>query len=105
MGEEVQFFIKVSGQFTANLAAACKPGGGYPSIRLEGPYGTPPLPAPWASAMVFVIGGVGITPALSLLPKACKSIKMTPLYWALRSTKLLERCRPLLEDYINQDPS
>lgn len=102
--EEVQFFIKVSGKFTANLAAACKPGG-YPSIRLEGPYGTPPLPAPGASAMVFVIGGVGITPALSLLPKACKSMKMTPLYWALRSKTLLERCRPLLEDCINQDPS
>jgi len=103
--EEVQFFIKVSGKFTANLAAACK-SGTCPSISLEGPYGTPPLPAPWASAVVFVVGGVGITPALSLLPEACKSsINLTPIYWALRSRKLLERCSPLLEDYMNGDPS
>ena len=32
------------------------------------PYGEPPLPAS-VDVVVFVVGGVGVTPALSLLPE------------------------------------
>lgn len=103
---EVQFFIKVSGPFTAGLAKACECGT-HPRVILEGPYGTPPIPSPLTyQAVVFIVGGVGVTPALSLLAEARKSCgHMVAFYWAVRSPGLLARCAPLLEPHLNSQLS
>lgn len=51
--------------FTAKLAKACAEGN-PPVMQLEGPHGLPCVPAKGMQRTVFVFGGVGITPALSL---------------------------------------
>ena len=51
--------------FTAKLAKACA-SGNAPFMKLEGPHGLPCVPAKGMQRTVFVFGGVGITPALSL---------------------------------------
>jgi len=95
----VQFFMKVSGKFTEKLAQACSRGtDAAPKIVLEGPYGIPALPEPQTNAAVFVVGGVGVTPALSLARRACEAYGDNVfLYWSCRSHALLVRCENFLE--------
>jgi len=99
----VQFFIKVSGDFTKKLAQACS-SERKPLLQLQGPCGSPPSVAKHAQAVVFVLGGVGVTPALSLVPEASKSCKGgARMYWSVRSKELLYRCAPLLEPYLKPE--
>jgi len=120
--EQVRFFMKVggTGTFTEGLAAAVDaikrnaPGGGQQSnlvgdqthdlgLRLEGPYGTPPrMDAASVDAVVFMLGGVGVTPALSLVPRARELHKANRvrLLWSLRSPTLLQRCAPMLAHHL-----
>merc|ERR1712176_199774 len=75
-----------------------------PLLQLQGPCGSPPSSAKNAHAVVFVIGGVGITPALSLVAEASRTCKNgVRMYWSLRSKELLHRCAPLLEPYLNPE--
>ncbi len=62
MRPQLQFGIKESGDFTASVKDL-QPGS---RAYLEGPYGRFTLD-PDADGAVFVIGGIGITPALSIL--------------------------------------
>ncbi|CAE8581951.1 unnamed protein product [Polarella glacialis] len=77
-----------------------------PSVKLEGPYGIPPVPSSSVDAAVFIFGGVGITPALSLAAEASKfhGVKV-PIYWGLRSLELLKRCAPMLEPHMDKELS
>jgi len=94
---EVAVLVKVSGSWTARLAAACA-GESKPNVWLEGPYGAPCLPDPRLDAAVFVLGGVGVTPALSLAPLAVRcGLRQVHLYWSLREEHLLLHCAPYLE--------
>lgn len=95
----VSFIIKVSGSFTAALARQDLQGR---RVHLDGPYGLPPVPAalPWARTVVFVLGGVGVTPALSLAAAASSGGAAVRLFWRLRSPGLLRRCLPLLQPHV-----
>lgn len=96
----VQFFIKVTGKFTQNLAKAFAKGAqAAPKIMLEGPYGIPAVPEPAATgAVVFVVGGVGVTPVLSLAAAAVAAhgVDNVYLYWSCRSLALIGRCASAL---------
>lgn len=64
-------------------------------MTIQGPYGLPPSPL---EAVIFVIGGVGVTPCLSLVGEArrkCGSAKVK-LFWSCRSAGLLKKCIPML---------
>jgi predicted ferric reductase len=63
--QQPEFAIKASGDFTARIAEV-EPG---TRAYLEGPYGAFTLD-PRAEAAVFVVGGIGVTPALSILRTA-----------------------------------
>ncbi|CAE7481829.1 Duox2 [Symbiodinium natans] len=101
----VQIFIRTHGEFTGKLAKACQ-GPDLPRLKLQGPYGLSRVPS-WGrsgisatSRTVFVLGGIGVTPALSLVPVAAQSTKV-PVFWSLRSPALLHRVTPLLEPYVD----
>lgn len=101
----VSFYIKVgprSSSFTSQLSLAAA-NSDLNTIRLQGPFGEPPnvnlLPT------VFVLGGVGITPALSLVPLACQSIGRVPLYWSTRSEALYNKATPMLENFVDMSLS
>ncbi len=63
--EQLELAIKDLGDFTSEVQNV-KPG---TRAFLEGPYGALPMD-PGAEAAVFVVGGIGVTPALSLLRTA-----------------------------------
>lgn len=102
----VRIFMKINRSgFTAKLAKACA-GGTAPPMKLEGPHGLPCVPAKGMQRTVFVFGGVGITPGLSLA-KAASDIsgRKVALYWSLRSLELLKRAAPLLEPHLELSQS
>jgi len=101
--DEVKIFIKASGKFTSKLADACGKGiAGAPKMTLEGPFGEPPLPDLRVDAVAFVLGGVGVTPSLSLMAEARNMCgDKVCVYWALRSPGLLQQCAPLMQPHIN----
>ena len=96
----VQIFLKVYGGFTDKLAEACRDAKQLPKLKLQGPYGLPAMPLPGITETVFVVGGIGVTPALSLAPAASAHAKVA-MFWSLRSSALLERVAPLLEDHLD----
>lgn len=101
---QVRFFIKVTGNFTQRLAIYTKSPGCR--LRLEGPYGEPAVPNILNIPTVFVLGGVGVTPALSLAAEAKRTTGVKPpVFWSLRCKKLLDRCAPMLEDVIDMQHS
>jgi predicted ferric reductase len=95
----VQFFVKVSGEFTKELAETSMVNA---RVHLEGPYGNPPLTdSSTVQGVVFVVGGVGVTPALSLIMEASRRFPgKVRIYWNMRSIQLLKRCAPLLERHL-----
>eukprot|EP00401_Gymnodinium_catenatum_P064322 CAMPEP_0117601198 /NCGR_PEP_ID=MMETSP0784-20121206/76899_1 /TAXON_ID=39447 /ORGANISM="" /LENGTH=670 /DNA_ID=CAMNT_0005403893 /DNA_START=72 /DNA_END=2084 /DNA_ORIENTATION=+ len=97
---EPSFLIKVTGAFTKNLADACQQKK-LSSVRLMGPYGSPPALGNF-DAVVFVLGGVGVTPALSLVQEAATKLGGTSfaVYWSVRSSWLLQHCDPLLSPFL-----
>lgn len=91
----VAIFIKVTGKFTKKLAAS---DGRNLSLSLQGPYGLPSLPSlPSCELVLFVVGGIGVTPALSLLPSVAACGQKTSLFWCLRSEVLLQHALPFLQ--------
>jgi len=96
--EHLQFIIRVRGLFTQRLAES------WQSVApvLQGPYGNPPLPASDIQGVVFVLGGAGVTPALSLVREASKTYanNNVRVYWNVRSRELLHHCAPLLEPHL-----
>ncbi|CAE7847037.1 DUOX1, partial [Symbiodinium sp. KB8] len=93
-GATVSLCIKVGGKFTSQLADCCQ-AGKPPAMCLQGPYGCPCAPAKEAQRIVFVLGGVGVTPALSLAAREQASGREVDLFWALRSEALLRPKPPL----------
>eukprot|EP00933_Yihiella_yeosuensis_P000787 TRINITY_DN10121_c2_g1_i1.p1 TRINITY_DN10121_c2_g1~~TRINITY_DN10121_c2_g1_i1.p1 ORF type:complete len:646 (-),score=115.36 TRINITY_DN10121_c2_g1_i1:148-2085(-) len=101
--DEVKIFMKVGGSFTRRIATACE-ASSYPAMRLEGPFGIPAAPMSGVGATVLVLGGVGITPGLSLAREiSTHDGDKTLLYWSTRSPALLRKCASILEPHI--DPS
>lgn len=90
----VAIFIKVTGKFTKKLAATDGNGTNL-SLSLQGPYGLPSLPS--CELVLFVVGGIGVTPALSLLPSVAACGQKTSLFWCLRSEVLLQHALPFLQ--------
>ena len=88
----VAIFIKLTGKFTRKLAAT---DGTNLSLSLQGPYGLPSLPT--SELVLFVVGGIGVTPALSLLPAAAACGQKTSLFWSLRSEVLWQHALPFLQ--------
>ena len=105
--DQVQLFVKASGKFTAGLARELSEGApGALRFSLQGPYAAPPIPSALADAAVFVFGGVGITPGLSLVAAACEKGKLpvgsrARVFWAVRSPGLVKRCAPLLVPHLD----
>lgn len=60
----VEFLIKEAGDFTGDLKQTLKPG---THVYLDGPHGDFTLDGRRGRGIVFIVGGVGIAPALSLL--------------------------------------
>eukprot|EP00439_Symbiodinium_sp_Y106_P071295 s2754_g12.t2 len=106
--DEVRIFMKINRSgFTSKMAKLCSPDATPPPMKLEGPYGRPSVPAPGMERTVFVLGGVGITPGLSLAKAAAEAGSGTKvaMYWALRSLELLNKSAPLLEPHLDADLS
>jgi ferredoxin-NADP reductase len=102
--EHLQLFTKVSGRFTARLANACASDNEPPAMCLQGPFGNPPLPTTDINAVVFVLGGVGVTPALSLVAEASKMCgDQVRVYWNLRSMELFKRSAPFLTPHLKPE--
>lgn len=99
-GATVSLCIKVGGKFTSQLADCCQ-AGKPPAMCLQGPYGCPCAPAKEAQRIVFVLGGVGVTPALSLAAREQASGREVDLFWALRSEALLRYGAPFLEKCLS----
>ncbi|CAE6973038.1 unnamed protein product [Symbiodinium microadriaticum] len=97
---KLQIFMKVHSGFTDKLAKACQRGLEL-RLKLQGPYGLPPWPLPGVARMVLVLGGVGVTPALSLAPAAAQKAEKVCIFWSLRSLALLEKAAPLLEPHLD----
>ncbi|CAE7769833.1 unnamed protein product [Symbiodinium sp. CCMP2456] len=99
---ELQIFMKVHSGLTDKLAKACQRGLEL-RLKLQGPYGLPPWPLPGVARMVFVLGGVGVTPALSLAPVqvAAQTVQKVCIFWSLKSLALLEKVAPLLEPHLD----
>ncbi|CAE7708246.1 unnamed protein product [Symbiodinium necroappetens] len=97
---KLQIFMKVHSGFTDKLAKACQRGREL-RLQLQGPYGLPPWPLPGVARMVFVLGGVGVTPALSLAPAAAQKAQKVCVFWSLKSLALLEKAAPLLEPHLD----
>lgn len=111
--DSVQIFMKVVGKFTTAVLEQLQ-GASPPAMRLEGPYGSP-LQLQLADAAVFILGGVGVTPALSVVAEAQQRYGpgRVYVYWTLRSPGLLQRCVPFLQQnwdhkrnfvYVNVEP-
>mmetsp|Transcript_35115 Transcript_35115/g.72192 ORF Transcript_35115/g.72192 Transcript_35115/m.72192 type:complete len:493 (-) Transcript_35115:69-1547(-) len=98
-GATVSLCIKVGGKFTSQLADCCKVGKA-PAMCLQGPYGCP-CAAKEVQRIVFVLGGVGVTPALSLAAREQASGRQVDLFWALRSEALLRYAAPFLEPCLS----
>eukprot|EP00927_Polykrikos_kofoidii_P020873 TRINITY_DN19966_c0_g1_i1.p1 TRINITY_DN19966_c0_g1~~TRINITY_DN19966_c0_g1_i1.p1 ORF type:complete len:655 (-),score=86.17 TRINITY_DN19966_c0_g1_i1:47-2011(-) len=98
----VQLMIAKSGTFTQGLVKAIEAReGGVPKMILEGPYGHPPLQGLACGAVVLVCGGIGITPAFSILPEAIRLRQdRVWLLWTLRKPELLTRCASLIEPHV-----
>jgi predicted ferric reductase len=80
--ESLRIVVKASGDFTDALVPAVEVGD---EVRVEGPYGQLTHRHCPSSDQVWVAGGIGITPFLSLaraLPGLGKSVK---LYWSVRT--------------------
>lgn len=100
---ELQFFIKATGPMTQNLKSVSS---SAPIIRLKGPYGIPPLPNGdfgQLDAVCFILGGVGVTPALSMAKATLDAGKQVRVYWSLRSPALLERSASFFEVLPHDD--
>lgn len=97
----IRFIIKASGSYTRRLANADLTG---TVVRVEGPYGAPGAmnALHWASAVAFVVGGVGVTPAIALAPKVKAHGEAPLLYWAMRSERLFRVCAPMLAPQVDQ---
>merc|ERR1711988_28824 len=95
--------MKVSGKFTRKLSDACMREA-MPALELQGPCGHPALPAKDVGAAVFVLGGVGVTPALSLVAEARRVYgDRVRVYWNVRSKALLHQCAPFLEPHLKPE--
>lgn len=80
--EALRIVVKASGDFTDALVPSIQVG---EEVRVEGPYGHLTHEICTAPEQVWVAGGIGITPFLSLaqaLPGKGKSVK---LYWSVRT--------------------
>merc|ERR1712110_841228 len=82
--------------------AAASPETWPSNVSLEGPYGHPAFPTHGVQAAIFVLGGVGVTPGLSLVEEASKQCGgKVRVYWSVRSKGLLEKCAPIFEPFLN----
>ena len=98
-GRDPEFFIRHCGDWTHDLAALCP---GTP-VALEGPFGLFSLAAyPGAQAVVFIAGGIGITPALSMIRHMAETRDDRPatLLWSLKSPTDLQA--DLLGDQLTE---
>lgn len=105
--DELRLMVKASGKFTKSLADVCASNaliGEQQQIKLEGPYGSPPSMFGWHS-VIFVLGGVGVTPGLSLVKHAVDGGGKVRVFWSVRSLGLLNACAPLLEPYLKDSGS
>lgn len=112
--DTIRFIIKVEskskgGAFTKGLLEKAQKAEISTAVVLSasvmGPFGTPAMFASYQE-VVFILGGVGVTPALSLVP-ACHArlAKPSPVYWSTRSESLLRYCAPMLEGCVHAEQS
>jgi len=102
--EVLRFIVKPFGAFTTAMMSADLTG---KAIRVEGPYGHPGVaPAlPWASAVAFIVGGVGATTALALAPAVKAAGLPVYLFWSLRSPSLFRHCSRVFAPCVEHDRS
>ncbi|OLP75460.1 hypothetical protein AK812_SmicGene44734 [Symbiodinium microadriaticum] len=80
---------------------SCCQAGKPPAMCLQGPYGCPCAPAKEAQRIVFVLGGVGVTPALSLAAREQASGReASKLSTQLKSLSCAKDLVKELESYI-----
>lgn len=91
----VEFFIKAEGAWGLSLAKAAK-AGLLLSVTLSGPYGKAPN---FLHGVLFVLGGIGVTPGLSMAKEAVAKLGAARvcIFWSCRSRQLIEHLLPLLQ--------
>jgi predicted ferric reductase len=102
------FLIKDMGddQWTGRLNQLVR-GGGAPDVLVDGPYGASGMATHDYQRVLFVAGGVGITPVLAMLGdlvdrsqsshRASLPLSVT-LWWVVKSASSLQWAAPLLEE-------
>jgi len=100
--KDLVFFVKVSGAWTRKLFARHNK---TLTVFMEGPYGQPSIqPLENYRHLLFVAGGIGITPIISLMrdyvhrSTAGDKSRHVTLIWALRDAQVFRSIQPLLED-------
>lgn len=99
--ERLEFVIKEAGDFT-NYLSKVKPGD---KAFLEGPYGVFSLDPKAKRRAVFVVGGIGITPVLSMIRSRLAVENYTPM-WLIYANKSEDEIimRETLESFTQQLP-
>lgn len=92
---QLEFIIKQAGDFTEALADI--PVG--TSAWLEGPYGVFSMDPSAGRRAVFIVGGIGITPVLSML-RTCKALGCTQEMWLIYANK--EQTDIILREAIDE---
>lgn len=80
--EEIRIVVKASGDFTNDLVGTVREGD---IVRVEGPYGHLSQRHIKSTEQVWIAGGIGITPFLSLAQTLARTGKKATLIWSVRS--------------------
>jgi len=80
--DELRIAVKASGDFTSDLVSNVAEGF---KVRVDGPYGHLTHDAARGDDQVWVAGGIGITPFLSLASSMAANHKRAKLFWSVRT--------------------
>jgi len=99
--QELRVLIKDLGDWTRNLMSL-----EHPEVDVRGPYASPFSAYGWKHRSLFFVGGIGITPMMSLIDVCDAQVRLPPLQvvWAFQDWKLMGHLAPILADWVRRHP-